>query len=199
MFMPLPLPSEFHQGLSDERLCVIAKRLLQVRHSTIRELSTDLDDNYVRETAVFGRSKNMLMGMALNWQFPWLYLRHAGLDVTVEIDGIPCRFFRDDPDRPEKLGFFKRNAVDNLFEPDDRAPVLWRFVVERSETEDAEDQVHFIGFNLYNEKVAQWTYSGGGGGRLAAVDRDVPPAKDIALPEVELRPEPEEDGRREAS
>ena len=62
----LPLPTDFHDVLTDERLTAIAVRLLDLRHSTTRELSTDLDDNYVRETAIFGRSRNMLIGMALN-------------------------------------------------------------------------------------------------------------------------------------
>lgn len=188
--MMLPHPSDFHAALSEDRLRVIATRLLEVRHSTNRVLSTDLDDNYVRETAIFGRSRNMLIGMALNSQFPWMTLSNPALDVTAEIGGIPFRFFRDDPDRPEKLGFFKRNAVDDLFAPDDRAPVMWRFVVERSESEDVDDHVHFVGYNIYSEKVSQWTLSVGATGRLASVDHDVPPAKNLPMPDLELLPEP---------
>lgn len=67
--MPRP-PWEFFEALSEERLRVIGMHLLEVRHNTTRELSTDLDDNYVRETAIFGRSRNMLIAMALNSQFP---------------------------------------------------------------------------------------------------------------------------------
>jgi hypothetical protein len=192
-------PWEFAEALSEERLRVIGMRLLEVRHSTTRELSTDLDDNYVRETAIFGRSRNMLIGMALNSQFPWLRLRHAALDVTAEIDGTPFRFFRDDPDRPEKMGFFKRNAVDDLFAIDDLAPVLWRFVIERAESEEVEDQVHFVGYNAYSEKVSQWTLTDGRGGRLTGADRNVPPAKDLPMPEVELLPEIGEQTQDKAS
>ena len=188
-------PWECFDALSEERLRVIALRLLEVRHSTVRELSTDLDDNYVRETAIFGRSRNMLIGMALNSQFPWLRLRHAALDVTAEIDGTPFRFFRDDPDHPEKLGFFKRNAVDDLFTIDDQDPVLWRFVIERAASDNVEDQVHFVGYNVYSEKVAQWTLTDRLSSGLAGVDRDVPPAKPLPMPEVELLPEPGEDAQ----
>lgn len=192
-------PWEFFEALSEERLRVIGLRLLEVRHSTARELNTDLDDNYVRETAIFGRSRNMLIGMALNSQFPWLRLRHAALDVTAEISGTPFRFFRDDPDHPEKLGFFKRNAVDDLFTIDDQDPVLWRFVIERAASDEVEDQVHFIGYNVYSEKVSQWTLADERSGRLAGVDRDVPPAKPLPMPEVELLPEPGEGAQDQAS
>jgi hypothetical protein len=197
--MPLPLPSDFHAALSEDRLRAIAVRLLEVRHGTIRELSTELDDNYVRETAIFGRSRNMLIGMALNTQFPWLQLCNAALDVTAEIGSIPFRFFRDDPDRPEKVGFFRRNAFDGLFVPDDQAPVLWRFVVERAESEDAEDQVHFVGYNAYAEKVSQWILTDGAEGRLVGVDRDVPPSKNLPMADVELLPEPGDEEQDKAS
>jgi hypothetical protein len=187
--MSLPLPSAFHAVLTEERLAAIAARLLDVRHTTTRTLSSDLDDNYVRETAIFGRSRNMLIGMALNEQFPWLRLCHAALDVTIEIEGIPFRFFRDDPDSPSKLGFFKRNDFDGLFALDETAPVMWRFVVERAASEELEDLVHFVGYNVFNEKVAQWTLRDSTAARLAGVDRDVPPAREIALPEIELLPD----------
>ena len=187
--MPLPHPSEYHEGFTAERLSAIAARLLEVRHATFRELSTDLDDAYVRETASFGRSRNMLIGMALSSQYPWLNLSHAALDVTARIDGVPFRFFRDDPDHPEKMGFFKRNAVDDLFPADDRDPMLWRFVVERAESDDGEDRVHFVGYNAYYDKVAQWTYSGGGAAHVSSVDLDTPPARPLPEPTVELLPD----------
>jgi hypothetical protein len=197
--MSLPLPSEFHSVLSEQRLGAIATRLLEVRHSTIRELSTDLDDNYVRETAIFGRSRNMLIGMALNVQFPWLRLSHAALDITAEIEGIPFRFFRDDPDNPSKLGFFKRNEYDSLFAREEEAPVMWRFVVERAESEEAEDQVHFVVYNVFNDKFAQWTLRADAVRQLAGVDAEVPAAKEIALPEIELLPEEGNDRQERTS
>jgi hypothetical protein len=187
--MPLPHPATFHVGLTDERLNAIAARLLEVRHATFRELSSDLDDAYVRETACFGRSRNMLIGMALSTQYPWLNLSHAALDVTARIDGVPFRFFRDDPDGPEKEGFFKRNAVDDLFPATDKDPMLWRFVIERPESDDGEDRVHFIGYNAYSEKVSHWTYAGGVVANLSGVDSNTPPAKPLPEPTVELLPD----------
>lgn len=196
--MLLPHPSTFHSALSEDRLRAIGSRILEVRHQTTRELSTDLDDNYVRETATFGRTRNMLIGMALNTQFPWLNLSNPALDVTAEIEGIPFRFFRDDPNHPEKQGFFRRNLVDDLFSTNDREPVMWRFVVERSETEEADDQVHFIGYNIYYEKISQWTLNNSSSGRLHGADSDTPPAAELPMPSVELLPEEGEDKQTDA-
>jgi hypothetical protein len=187
--MQLPHPSTYHDDLTDDRLSAIASRLLEVRHETLKQLSTDLDDAYVRETAVFGRTRLMLIGMALNNQFPWLNLSSPTMDVTGRIGDVPFRYFRDDPDSPGKSGFFKRNAVDDLFPVSDQHPMMWRFVVERAEAEEQEDQVHFIGYNAFAEKVSQWTYAGHAASRLTSVDRDVPAAKVLPMPEVSLLPD----------
>jgi len=172
--------------LADERLRAIAERLLDIRYGALRELNSPFDDNFTRETTVFGRSRNMLIHLSLSGRYEWLALVHSGMDVTFTIDGIPCRFFRDDPEAPEKVGFFKRNTFDSLFSEDDSAPVLWRFVVEKALTEEDEDRVHFVGYNLFQDKVSEWIYSGA----LAkphAVDREIPVAAEIPAPEIDVR------------
>jgi hypothetical protein len=151
-------PSSFHRSLTDERLRVIAAALLNIRHDTLAVLSSPYDDNYTRESAVFGRQRNLLIEMALGHEHDWMTLAHAGMDVTFCIDSVPCRFFTDDSEAPRKEGFFKRNAVDALFADDDRRPVMWRFVVEPALANDGEDRVLFIGYNVYQEKVSQWVY-----------------------------------------
>lgn len=148
----------FYPELSDDRLRVIAVKLLDIRYSTFREINSPYDDNYTRETAVFGRSRNMLIALAMGRQYSWMSLKHAAMDVTFNIGNVPCRYFRDDPNNPEKAGFFKRNAVDDLFALDDGHPVMWRFVVERALNEDDEDRVFFAGYNGYQEKVSEWMY-----------------------------------------
>ena len=171
-------PAVFYPELSDDRLCVIAVKLLDMRYSTFQEMNSPFDDNYTRETAVFGRSRNMLISMALGSQYDWISLKHAGMDITFNIGQVPCRFFRDDHNGPEKAGFFKRNAVDDLFATDDQHPVMWRFVVERALTEDDEDRVFFIGYNVYQEKISEWMYRASTP-TLHAVDKEVPAAVEI--------------------
>lgn len=179
-------PATFYPELSDDRLRVIAVKLLDMRYSTLREMNSSFDDNYTRETAIFGRSRNMLIDLALNGQHVWMSLKHTAMDITFNIGQVPCRFFRDDPNSPEKTGFFKRNAVDDLFAMDEQHPVMWRFVVEKALTEDDEDRVFFIGYNVYQEKVSEWMYQASAPS-LHAVDKDVPVAAEIPPAFVDVR------------
>lgn len=166
-------PSHFFQELEDSRLRVIAEALLDQRYATLRDLVSPYDDNYTREGTVFGRSRNLLIEMAKSGKYNWLTLKHPGMDVTVAIERVPCRFFRDDPEHPEKAGFHKRNAVDQLFDIDETKPVVWRFVIEQAMTDEDEDRVHFIGYNAFQEKVSQWMYRPSSP-TMHAVDQDVP-------------------------
>lgn len=196
--MPLPHPSTFKAPLTDVRLQEIAVRLLDIRYNTIREMTSPYDDNYTREGAVFGRSRNMLIEFALSKQFGWLSLCHAGMDVTCKIEDIPFRFFRDDPDSPAKAGFFKRNTFDSLFDEEENAPVMWRFVVEKALVEEDEDRVYFIGYNVFQEKVSEWVYTGTVT-RLHSVDNDVPPAAEIPAPQIDVREEPSQNEEDDSS
>ncbi|BFO02008.1 hypothetical protein KNHN1_03860 [Pseudomonas guariconensis] len=179
-------PSSFYPDLTDDRLAKIAEPLLDIRYSTIREMASPFDDTYTQETAVFGRSRNMLIQLCMGGKYEWLSLASPGMDVTFRIGNVPCRFFRDDPELPGKPGFFKRNAVDDLFSPDENDPVMWRFVVERALTEDDEDRVFLIGYNAFQEKISQWAY-GSSGPILHSVDSDVPKAKELPPAAVEVR------------
>jgi hypothetical protein len=179
-------PNSFYPELTDDRLRLIAVQLLDLRYSTLREMNSPFDDNYTREATVFGRQKNMLIDLATSGDHSWLTLTHVGMDVTFNIERVPCRFFTDDPKHPEKSGFFKRNAVDDLFASDEGHPVMWRFVVEKAIAEDDDDRVYFCGFNIYQERVAEWMY-GAGASSLHATDRNVPPSADLLPAEVDVR------------
>lgn len=179
-------PAVFYPELSDYSLRVIADKLLDIRYSTFQEMNSPFDDNYTRESAVFGRSRNMLINMALSGKYDWMSLKHAAMDVTFNIGQVPCRFFRDDPNNPEKSGFFKRNAVDDLFAMDEQHPVMWRFVVEKALSEEDEDRVFFIGYNVYQDKVSEWVYRATAP-TLHAVDKDVPAAAVIPPAFVDVR------------
>lgn len=179
-------PSLFYPELTDDRLAKIAEPLLDIRYSTIHEMSSPFDDTYTQETAVFGRSRNMLIHLCMSGRYEWLSLASPGMDVTFRIGSVPCRFFRDDPETPEKPGFFKRNAVDDLFSPDENDPVMWRFVVEKALTDEDEDRVFLSGYNAYQEKISQWAY-GSSGPVLHSVDNITPEAKELPSAEVDVR------------
>lgn len=187
--MHLPHPQTFHSDLTSERLEIIASSLLDVRFRTIRELDSPLDDHYVRESAVFGRSRNKLIQLYKSKEHDWLGLTSPGMDVTICIGSVPCRFFRDDHENPKKPGFFKRDYVNDLFGVDDSLPVVWLFIVERALTEEDEDRVFFIGYNAFREKVSEWKY-GSSAPILHSVGRDTPLPTDIPPAPVGV---PEED------
>ncbi len=181
-------PSTFFKELSDDRLREVSVKLLDLRYATCREMNSPHDDNYTRETAVFGRSRNMLIEMALSEQYDWMTLAHGAMDITFNIERVPCRFFRDDHNSPEKAGFFKRNAWDDLFANDDQQPVMWRFVVEKALSEVDEDRVFFLGYNVYQEKISEWMYQASAP-TLHAVDKHVPIAAEIPPASVDVREE----------
>ncbi|UYO93931.1 hypothetical protein [Pollutimonas sp. M17] len=184
--MTYPHPSSYYPELTDERLTVIAEALLDIRYNTYRQMDSPFDDTYTRETAVFGRSRNMLIVLALGGKYDWLSLINPGMDITFGIGSVPCRFFRDDPQAPEKPGFFKRNAVDCLFATDENDPVMWRFVVEKASSEEDEDHAFFIGYNVYQEKVSQWSYASSASVLHVAGD-EIPAGKQLSAPEIDAR------------
>ena len=171
--MSLLPPSHFYDDLTEDRLKVIATALLDIRYSTLAHMSTPHDDNYTKETAVFGRSRNRLIELCQSNVHDWLSLANAAMDVTFRIGKVPCRFFKDDPLSPDKSGFFKRNDVDDLFSPNENDPVVWRFVVESALTEDDEDHVFFIGYNSFQEKISEWLYKAQST-TLHSVDKQTP-------------------------
>lgn len=178
-------PSSFSEHLTDDRLRVIAEHLLDIRYETIEMLNTPLDDNYVKETAAYGRQRNMLIQLSLGRQYDWLSLLHAGMDVTFAIGTIPCRFFTDDPLHPNKDGFFKKNSTDDLFATDDQIPVTWRFIVSKSHGE-SDSKVYFIGYNNYNDKICEWVHSQENRS-LYSVDEFMPESVEIPSAQAELR------------
>lgn len=152
------LPWQAHSELSQVRLSIIAEGLLNIRHDTYAELATRLDDNYSRGCTTFGRQRQWLLQLAKAGKYDWLSLASPTMDLTVNIGGIPVRFFTDDHDSPKKQGYFRRNEVDQLFSTDDTQPVLFRFVVEPAATPEDEDRIYFLGHNAYQEVVVEWQY-----------------------------------------
>lgn len=116
----------------------------------------------------------MLIALCLSGRYSWLQLTHPGMDVTFNIDNIPVRFFADDPENPKKPGFFRRNVVDQLFEPQLTTPTLHRLVVEKPEFEGEGARVHFIGTNALDEIVSKWTYGEGRVSVLQFSDETLP-------------------------
>lgn len=179
-------PTAFHPALTDARLGVISEALLDVLYDTELELDGPLDDGYTRGTTTFGRQRNAVIGLAQSGRYSWLKLTHAGMDVTFEIDGVPCRFFADDPANPKKPGFFRRNEADQLFERQAGEPVLFRFVVAKPQSLNEEAEVFFLGFDANGEVAFRWRHSRGTP-VIASVDEASPKEVQLAPAQAKLR------------
>jgi hypothetical protein len=179
-----PLPWEFTPQLSEDRLTIVAKELLKVLDQTFELLTTTLDDNYTRGTCTFGRQKNRIIELCMEGRHSWLKLTNPGMDVTFEIEGIPVRFFADDPTNPKKPGFFRRNRVDQLFAPVETTPTVWRFVVEKPEFEGEGARIHFVGYNQSEEILSLWTYGDERATVLHSTDSTPPKPVTIELDEI---------------
>lgn len=177
-------PWFFHPQLAEDRLTTLAESLLNVLDDTYLQLSTPLDDNYTRGTCTFGRQRQQLIQLCQNGELSWLKLTNPGMDITFEIEGIPVRFFADDPENPQKPGFFRRNEVDQLWAPEFTQPTRHRFVVEKPEFEGEGARVHFVGYNELEEIVSRWTY---GDGRATPVLHTVDKTPPASVP-IELDP-----------
>jgi hypothetical protein len=172
--MQMPLPWKLRAVLTEDRLNLIASNLREIFYGVETMLITDDDCNYGRGALFFSRSRQRLIRLGTSGDHAWLKLTNPAMDVTLEIGGLPFRFFRDDYETPKKKGFWRRNDSDQLFDPDDREPVFFRFIVQRPLTEDDELEIYFIGYNATQEPVCEWRY--GHVRVLHQVDEQLPPA-----------------------
>ena len=180
-------PHEFNPALTDSRLRFVAEALLEVLYETELELAGPLDDGYTRGTTTFGRQRNALIQLCNAGRHLWLKLTHAGMDVTFEIDGVPCRFFSDDPTKPRKPGFFRRNDCDQLFETEANAPLLFRFIVAKPQHSEEEAEVFFVGYDVNQIESFRWQFSRSTPS-LSSVDHQRPTEVSLPSPTASVRP-----------
>ncbi|MBL8510588.1 MAG: hypothetical protein JNM52_02985 [Betaproteobacteria bacterium] len=183
-------PWDFKPALSAERLNFIAKNLWDVYYDVMSQLVTADDCNWTRSTAFFGRCRQRLIQLSSPSpkQQDWLKLTNPRMDVTVEIEGVPFRFFKDDHENPKKKGFWRRNDCDQLFAPNELEPVIFRFIVEPPIADDDELEIYFIGYNSLEEAICKWRY--GKVGILHSTDQERPqavqqPAAPIDIPDLQ--------------
>lgn len=156
--MPTLLPWKSKSALSEERLNFLASHFQEIYYDVESLLDTEDDCNYGRGALFFGRARQRLIRLATAGDHLWLKLTNAGMDVTLEIGGVPFRFFRDDHDSPKKPGFWRRNESDRLFDPNDAEAVFFRFIVQRPVTEMDDLDIYFVGYNAAQEVVCEWRY-----------------------------------------
>lgn len=181
-------PWDFKPALTKDRLNFLARQFWEVYYGVESLLTTEDDCNYGRGALFFGRARRRLINSS--FRLDWLDLTNSGMDVTLEIQGVPFRFFRDDHENPKKKGFWRRNDSDQLFAPNDHEPVIFRFIVQRPLSEQDELEIYFIGYNALEEPICEWRY--GEVRVLRGVDQDRPqvveqPAAPVDVPDEQVK------------
>lgn len=177
--MNLPHPEVFHTGLRSERLEIVADILIAEHFTTLTDLQSEYDDGYSRGTTRFARQKNRLKSVALSDQYEWLQLRHAGNDLVFTIDGIPCRFAADDPEKPTKPAVLEATPIQQSFfdEVENGVPCKFCFILDGGYAEADDPRVVLVGEDVTGVVKCKWV--SGGMKALHVVSANTPPAKDV--------------------
>ncbi|MDF1895554.1 hypothetical protein [Rahnella contaminans] len=175
--MITPHPQHFEHVLTDDRLNVLAKALLEECFTTEDDLQSSYDSGYSRGCTRFDRQKNKLKLLALEHR--WLTISDGSNRLVMAIEGLPFRFARDQHNSPRKPATLlvsqteaiqhEKFVLESQMEMDFdgvaltervKKPTFWRFFVEVSESlEDGRDfNIYFVGFNELKQQVCVWEY-----------------------------------------
>lgn len=187
----LATPGEVSEELNHARLSTIGEVMVDVLTGALAVTSTENDCAYTRAVLPWGRIRNALLNLARSGRHDWLTIKHAGNDLVIGVGSFPVRFFLDDHTNPRKhrvlsptAGEASQLAFDFGGEID-RAPHLWRFIVERASSDVEEHRVFFIGYNVAGDIVAKWQFTDTVRA-FSAVDDFIPPA--AVLDPISLAP-----------
>jgi hypothetical protein len=181
----IPVPSAFHPQLTNARLAVVGRMLLEELYATETDLVRETDSGYTRGCTTFGRQHSRLVAETRSGKYPWLDLVSGALDVVFNIEGIPCRFSNDDPRSPTKVAVLAagRFQMDFLEFAAQGEPGRFCFVIDRGYAEDQEPRVVFLGFTPAGSVACRWESDTVR--MLRRADKTVPPkAVDVAKPSV---------------
>ena len=157
-------PNDYHSDLTEDRLNIIARKMLKMVYLTYDTNSTDYDGRWTLGSVIFGRIKKMLELMALESEYPWFGLAKSGMDITPTIGSVPFRFATDDPNAPKKAHILDQNPAELCqmgFAFSDEQDLKWRWYIEKGYSEFDTPKVTFVGLDcLSNDLVCEWAYSG---------------------------------------
>lgn len=176
------VPVLFNSDLTNDRLNIVSRLLLDARDSALSDANTKWDDSYCKGTLAFGRQRQAIIQTGLKRQYPWLNVTHTGTDVVFTIGSVVVRFFTDDSRRPRKPRVLMPTVAEStqlkIFESNSHEVVLWRFIIEKAMNDEDTDTVHFVGINEFNEIICHWTYEDSVP-VLHSIDESTPPEKEL--------------------
>ncbi|MFO0157539.1 MAG: hypothetical protein ACK51V_00705 [bacterium] len=182
--MHLPKPSTFNSELTDERLEVISKFLVEELFATEDDLERQSDDGSTRGCTTFGRQKNRIKHEALSGKYDWLTLMNGANDLVFAIGGVPCRFSNDDPSNPSKVAAIAVNRYQIPFlefvQPGE--PGRFCFIVDKGQSEIEEPRVEFLGYGPSGELACRWISNSIR--VLREVDAELPSPVEVSKPSI---------------
>lgn len=175
-------PSEFHPGLTDERLQVLARIFADAARGALE--SHDPDSGEGAWSLGCRRYERICAGIVrASTDHPWLTFFQSNLYFLIRIDGLPIKFFRGDPmDPPDRAKRelprerqFRQSAFKFALPPEPGRHSMWRVSFET----DLEGEV-------YRVTLIRTTKSG-----KVMNFWDIPVTESVAslAPVVPLRPE----------
>jgi len=189
---PFELCPELDEAFLDE----LSFMILKVVEMTMQNLNSNFDDNYTRETCIYGRVRQLFLQLARDASKPWLTVKSKTMDYVPSICNIPVRVFRDDPLNPKKKKVFFKNDCEQSqlalllddFDTQLASQITWRLFIqapesnlENGELEDLEDdfRVVLVGFSAMTGEIRSMWQS-------KSASRAVPYAIDAELPEANI-------------
>ncbi len=191
-------PFQYCPELKEEYLIELAQNILKVVERTANDLNSKQDDNYTRETCIFGRVRQLFIQLDMDKSKPWVIVPSKSMDYVARVCGVPIRVFKDDPASPRKKKVFFRNEFEqhqlSLFAEEEAnnggSSITWRLFIQApatvsnkgDELEDLEDdyRVVFVGYNSYsNEIKAMWQSTTEARDTLHLINDELPEAKPV--------------------
>jgi hypothetical protein len=94
-------PSDLHPALTEPRLAVAARLLVQGRSDALARAEPDSgDDAWSIGCRAYSFSRHQVRRAALSGRYPWLKVLDATQHFVFLIDGVPIRFYRGPADDP---------------------------------------------------------------------------------------------------
>lgn len=186
--MPLPLPTQFHAELSDDKLSTVAGWLLDELYATEDNLARPTDSSYGRGCTAFDRQKNRIVLEHASGKHAWLNVLANTFDLVFTINGIPCRFSSDYVKNPTKKAVVEVSRYQKTFFDDvgdTSAPARFCFVIDRGSFGGDEARVVFMGMDSQNVIRCEWRSDNVQA--IHAVGAETPAAVDVSKPTVGVK------------
>lgn len=160
-----PHPTVFDKELSNKKLTYIAKLMLQVFDTSLRDIKDKYDDRYTFSTNFFKRTVNCFTHEFQSEDCPFkIEILNDSNKFIFQLGQTSCRFFEEkDYLHPTKKGAFIRDIQPqrSLFDEDIGLPIFSNFYLMTHLDEDNNRMptVVFVSYDTNKNIVSFWEYN----------------------------------------